>query len=227
MLKCPACNKMISPERNEKWFQCSNCENWVRLRVNSQRNTTWLELGIRANEYIFPVRVPPPAPGVQPDRSSTPPKTLEQSTITEQMSLETVQNSRLEIAAQLRALESELKRLAGVMSANQQNIDNIRKVKSDMDRLADQEKSLKERDKELEERESVLAAEKERELAKASSSADNGGWAFGCSAVLVAAALITFGMILKIQWNATAILGLLGIALAGGFAFLMGYIILK
>lgn len=221
MLPCPACKNMISPDRPRKWFQCPKCDCWLRLRVNSKTNTTWLEPGLHANGIIAPVQILQTVPSPR-DKPKSQTNVLEQSVPEEGLSLETIEHQRQEIAKQLDEIESEMKRLAGVISADRGNTDTLRRIGDEIRVLSEKEKKLKEEDGELQKQETALQDEKQREHSSASSSNGNRGWAFGCSTVLFATALIAFGMLLHIPWNPTAILYLLGIALAGGFLMWIG-----
>lgn len=221
MLPCPACRNVISPGRPDQWFQCPKCDCWLRLRVNSKMNTTWLEPGIHANGHITVVQIVQtvPAPGDKPKSQIN---VLDQAIPEEELSLETILRQRQEIENQLGEIEAEMKRLAGVISADRSNTDTIRRTNEKISKLSEREKALTERDRDLQKQETALKAEQQRQRASAGSSSSSQGWAFGCSTILFAAALITFGIALDIVWSPTAVLYLLGIALAGGFLMWIG-----
>lgn len=231
MLQCPACKKMTPPDKLGNWFQCQQCEHWLCLRADSNTKTTWLQPGIRVNEKIYEISitqttaVPGSVPAAGADRS------FEKSVSAVPETLEAIQVERAEVKRNLNTAESELRRLAAQMSTNTSNTASIERIYNEITKVKNTKENLLAREKELLAQKNSLEAQKrERERLSAppvsttnKPPSRNQGMAFGCSALLVAAALILFGIKVNIIWNVNALLWLTGITLVGGVIFLGVY----
>lgn len=225
MLNCPACHRTINPEGHNQWFQCARCGCWLRLRVNSSTNKTWLQPGIHANGQIRAVRIVSYASN-DTKESATPSTEYQQTAPGVKMTLESVQAERLELSNQFSQLEAEIQRLAGVIGENRGNTANILKANQDITKLTALEEEVKNRDEELQKLETELQEEKDREAARQKKAKNNHGWAFGCSTSLFAVGLFAFGETLHATWGAGTFLSVLGISMAGGFFLWLGYILM-
>ncbi|MBK9602393.1 MAG: hypothetical protein IPO36_11205 [Anaerolineales bacterium] len=220
---------MTAPDKLGNWFQCQHCEHWLCLRADSKTNTTWLQPGIRVNEKIYEITITQAVslPGSVPAASSE--RSYDKSVPATLQTLETIQIERAEVKRNLNAIEIELRRLAALMSTS--NTATIERINSEITKVKNAKESLLAREKELLAQKNNLEAKK-REKERISNppmntpskpTKENQSAAFGCSAVLVAAALILFGVKVNIVWNVNAFLWLTGIALAGGFIFWISY----
>jgi len=231
MLQCPACKKMTAPDKLGNWFQCQQCEHWLCLRADSKTTATWLQPGIRVNEKIYEITITQAAsaPGSIPTASAE--RSYGTSVPAAPQTLESIQIERAEVKRNLNTAEVELRRLAAQMSTNTSNTATIERINNEITKVKNTKESLLAREKELLAQKSNLEAQK-RERERTSNppvtttskpSKENQGAAFGCSAVLVAAALILFGIKVNIAWDVNALLWLMGITIAGGFLFWVGY----
>lgn len=230
MLPCPACKKMTAPDKLGNWFQCQQCEHWLCLRADSKSNTTWLQPGIRVNEKIYEISITQAAavPGSVPAANAE--RSYSTAVPAAPQTLESIQIERTEVRRNLATAEAELRRLAAQMSTNTSTA-AIERINNEITKVKNTRESLLAREKDLLAQKSNLEAQKrERERLSAAPVSTsnkppsrNQGMAFGCSTLLVAAALILFGIKVNIIWNVNALLWLTGITLVGGVIFLIGY----
>lgn len=233
MLQCPACKKMTAPDKLGNWFQCQQCEHWLCLYADSKTKTTWLQPGIRVNDKIYEITITQAASAPGSVATANAERSYSTSVSVPPQTLEAIQLERAEVKRNLNSAESELRRLAAQMSTNTSNTATIERINNEITKVKTNKESLLAREKDLLEQKNKLEAQKrERERTsippisnntRAPAPRGNQGAAFGCSALLVAAALILFGIKVNVVWNVNALLWLTGITLVGGVIFLIGY----
>ncbi|MFN8414406.1 MAG: hypothetical protein U0Z26_18650 [Anaerolineales bacterium] len=217
-LACPACKKMI-PIKAVEWYRCPHCGTLVRLQIDPKTHEARLQRGhIVAEEtpVITPETDSKAEPAVKTYAQTAPPPTLS-----------TVRNERRNITTRLRAIPQELK----ILREKRGNVEEIKKVQAEIDKLTKEESDLKQKDQELGQLEARLLKEQQAKVESAlknssSSNSNNNSSnppgndvasAFGCAFPVIAAILIGLGIAFKIHWDANVILGILAVSLAGGF----------
>lgn len=225
MLQCPACKKMTAPDKLGNWFQCQHCEHWLCFSPNSKnRIPPGSRPGIRVNEKIYEITITQAVsfPGSVPAASSE--RSYDKSVPATLQTLETIQIERAEVKRNLNAIEIELRRLAALMSTS--NTATI-KINSEITKVKTRRKFVGKEKEFLAQKNNLEAKKREKERISnppmntpSKPTKENQSAAFGCSAVLVAAALILFGVKVNIVWNVNAFLWLTGIALARRVYFL-------
>ena len=208
MLECPFCHERVKSQGRDTWFECSSCQNWVRLRVN-QNGAKWLEGGYYANEDIHPLQIA--RQPTQPPRSSS---RIPRPNVKD-MDLEAVQAQRQRAAAKLRNLEQDIQRVITLRSENLRNGELTSQYNAELSQYTREQNDWKAYERQLAGRENELL-EEIREQARQSRSSGL-GIAFWFGAVLSGAGIYAFSQLIGMQLDLKAYLYLFMIALLSGF----------
>lgn len=208
MLECPFCHEQVKPEGRGRWFECPECQNWLRLRVN-QSGSRWLEAGYYANEQIHPLSLSrPSAPPARPAARVSRPSARD-------MDLETVREQRQRAIAKLRELEENIQRAITLRSENLRNEQLTSQYNDQLSRLTREQNEWKQYAGQLTGRENELL-EEQKELDRQTRSAGKLGLAFWLGAIVSAAAIYAFSWLMGLPLNITAYVYLVFIALLSG-----------
>lgn len=223
MYQCPVCKKPVEPDLLGKWFQCPQCKYLLCLKANDKTNTPWLQAGIINGKNIIEIDVREgsiPAPVNLAEANA---RSFDQAVPSAQLTPEEIKLTRERIKRDLTAQDIEMKKLAAQMSTGASNTATIERLTSEINKIKQTKDALLKQDADLDRQQKRLL-EKQQEEAKAKratstptySPPEKNKYAFGCSMIIVAAALIFFGIKLHVDWNVNAMLWLVGITLVGG-----------
>lgn len=223
MYQCPVCKKPVEPDLFGKWFQCPQCKYLLCLKGNDKTNTTWLQAGILNGKNIIEIDVKEGSVPVPVNLTEANARSFGQAVPSAQLTPEEIKLTRERIKRDLTAQDIEMKKLAAQMSTGASNTATIERLTSEINKIKQTKDALLKQDADLDRQQKRLL-EKQQEEAKAKrdtstptySPPEKNKYAFGCSMIIVAAALIFFGIKLHIDWNVNAMLWLVGITLVGG-----------
>lgn len=223
MYQCPVCKKTIEPDRLGKWFQCSQCNYLLCLKANDKTNTTWLQAGILLGKDILEIDVKDGVTPAPVNLTGANSRAFAQAVPSAQLSAEEIKLARERIKSDLATQDTEMKKLAAQMSTGASNTATIERLTNEISKIKQTKDTLLKQDADFDRQQKRLL-EKQQEEAKAKRSTqtpsysppDKNKYAFGCSMIIVATALIFFGFKLHIEWNVNALLWLVGITLVGG-----------
>lgn len=212
MLECPFCHEQVKPQGRDRWFECPDCQNWVRLRVN-QSGSRWLEAGYFANDEIHPLQISQRA--VQPPRTTT---RVSRPNV-QDMDLETVQAQRQRVTSRLRKLEQDIQHVITQRNENLRNEQLTSQYNAELSRLTREQNDWKQYERQLAERENEVLEEAKEQARQARSSGLSLGFWLGMT--LSGLGIYAFSQLIGLQLDLMAYLYLVLIAVISGFVTLI------
>lgn len=179
MLECPSCRQRVMHRGQDNWFECPNCRNWIRLRVD-RTGSTWLELGVFRGNVIQPVQFSPTQS--QPASLSPASTNIPKRPIPDQMDMNALRTQQRLVREQLRKLEHNIERVIGLRSQNRQDDQLTRRYNTELSQYTQEQNDLKQYELQLIERESTLLEQ------EAQSTGATGG--NGCAVVMVSGTIL-------------------------------------
>lgn len=224
MYQCPVCKKPVEPDLLGKWFQCPQCKYLLCLKANDKTNTPWLQAGIINGKNIIEIDVREGSIPAPVNLAGADARSFGQAVPSVPLTPEGIKLARERIKRDLATKDIESKKLAAQLSTISSSNSAYEELTSSFDKIKQDIKTLRKQDADLDAQQKRLL-EKQQEEAKAKSSTTStrsnsepksNSYSWGCSMLVVAAALIFFGIKLHIEWNVNAMLWLVGITLVGG-----------
>lgn len=187
-LPCPHCGAVIPAAKTSDWFSCPRCKGPVRIKAGDGFQA--LEAGTRS-ETIRPIQFNDADEKKEPFFLQT-------------MPLKDLRTSKVFVEDELSRLHTEKIKISEQISRGVQKNQNTQVLRNRLSNLESETDEYKDFKKQLDAMESILLQERIQAV-DASSSAGN---VFGCSLILLLAALVIFGWIASVVWNWKSIVGL-------------------